>query len=236
VLFQNGSTQYEDTYLGNILSAGKRRLAYKRWDFHGFTLGDGMDATSSGAGSTSYGINSWSDAFGVFHLEPGTTPTGIAGIACADICRVTGGRVLVSVRFRIPTLSNATNRFTCRFGAISTTYSEPVDGVYFRQVDNVNGAKLEGVVRAANTETVRDLGVIPTANTWIYVHWIANAAGTSIQFYLNGTATGAAVTTNIPTITLRIGASVIASAGTALGRVLQLDWADIAKEFTVSRS
>jgi hypothetical protein len=239
VLFQNGSTQYEDTYLGNILSAGKKALAYRRWEFVSFnpTSDDGMSATN--AGTSSYTINSGSgtDAFGVVTMEPGTTSTGAAAVSCNNICRVTGGRVMVSVRYRITTLSTSTNRFTVRFGALDSVSLEPTNGIYFRQVDDVNGAKLQGVVRASNTETTVDLGVIPTANTWAHCHWIANAAGTSIQFYLNGTAAGAAVTTNIPTtINMRIGASTIASVGTSLGRELRLDWIDVAKEFTASRS
>jgi hypothetical protein len=232
-------TQTKVTVLDGVLALGKKFLVYKRWDFLSFsaTADEGMGLTNTGAGSTAYGFGSGNDAFGVANLEAGTTSTGVSAVSCSNICRVTGGRVLVSARFRIPTLSNATNRFTSRFGALDEISFEPANGIYFRQVDNVNGARLEGVVRAANTETVRDLGVIPTANTWAHCHWIANAAGTSIQFYLNGTATGAEVTTNIPTtINLRIGASVIASAGTVVGRQLHLDWLDLAKEFTTSRS
>lgn len=74
------------------------------------------------------------------------------------------------------------------------------DGCFFRYSDNINSGKWQGVCEGANTESTVDTGITYTAGTMRQLAVVVNAAGTSVQFYVDGVATGAAITgANIPT-------------------------------------
>jgi hypothetical protein len=82
---------------------------------------------------------------------------------------------------------------------LSPNSSGQVDGIYFR---TVSGGNWFFVCRSGGSETTRDLGVAPAAGTYFFLEFRISGSGTSVQAYLNGAATGAAITTNIPTAAL----------------------------------
>lgn len=122
-------------------------------------------------------------------------------------------------------LSSAAQRYAVRAGFHDiTSFVEPVDGIYFRYVDNVNAGKWECVTRQNNTETVADSAVAVVASTRYLLEVDVNAAGTSVDFYINGALVATNVT-NIPTAGGRetgFGASITKTVGTT-SRKITLD-------------
>jgi SO2946-like, C-terminal domain len=100
------------------------------------------------------------------------------------------------MRAAIPTLSNGTDTFLCYggVGELFNTGSEPTGGVYFRQDASANW---KCITRNASTETSTDSGIPIVAGTFYDLELIINAAGTSVQFFINRVLI-ATNTTNIP--------------------------------------
>lgn len=67
------------------------------------------------------------------------------------------------------------------------------DGIYFR---SVNGGNWFLVCRSAGAESTADMGVAPSTTKVALEFQVSG--GNSVQAYVNGTLTGAALTTNIP--------------------------------------
>jgi hypothetical protein len=92
-----------------------------------------------------------------------------------------------------------------------------VDGAWFRYTHSVNGGRFEAVTRSNSVETVADTGITVAASTTYRLEVRANAAGTSVEFRINGGLV-ATITANIPTAVGReTGFAVLAlrTAGTA---------------------
>jgi len=117
---------------------------------------------------------------------------------------------------KTPTLINSTNRCTIMYGyRAGATAVFGLNAIYFRRVDNVNSGNWQIVCRQNDTETVQNLSIAPSADTWYRFTIIINAAGTSVSFYIDGVQVGTAITTNIPTAV--ISATIVhnRSAGSA---------------------
>lgn len=72
------------------------------------------------------------------------------------------------------------------------------DGIYFRAT---NAGNWFLVCRSGGVESTVDMGVAPSS-TLLLLEFRISGDGASVQGYLNGTLTGSAITTNIPTATL----------------------------------
>jgi hypothetical protein len=96
--------------------------------------------------------------------------------------------------------------------------AESVDFIGFRYTNGVNSGKWQGVTRSNSVETTVDTTIAAAAATWVKFGFTVNTAGTSVQFYINDVAVGAAITTNIPTGASRkltyLPGLIIKSAGT----------------------
>lgn len=139
-----------------------------------------------------------------------------------------GARTL-KTRVRIPTLSNATDRFWVRTGFTDAAgLIDGNDGAYFRYKDDVNSGNWVCVCRANNVETATNTSTPPLANTWQIFEIVVNSLGTSVDFYINGTAV-ATITTNIPTGTARgtniAPIAIIRTAGSTNARTAECDYA-----------
>jgi hypothetical protein len=141
-----------------------------------------------------------SGGIGWVQASTGTTATGRASIwsPSTAVLRLGLGAATFGARFRVPTLSTATDTYTLRCGFIDANTLESVDGVLFRYSHGVNGGRFEAVTRSNSTETAVDTGVTVATGTDYVTHIAVNAAGTSAQFIINGTVV-ATITTNIPT-------------------------------------
>lgn len=195
-----------------------------------------FSTSGSGAGlavSTSQDASHWS----VMGITTGTATTGRSVLGQAVETVVLGsGEVRCMIIAKIPTLSDGTNRFTVRMGFSETFAGNPTDGVQFRYVDNANSGKWLAVATSNTSETPVDTGV--TANTsWHRDEIVINAAGTSAEFFIDGSSV-ATINSGIPTGTTRMTgcqpASIIKSAGGS-ARTLDIDAYWYSGEFTTPR-
>lgn len=74
------------------------------------------------------------------------------------------------------------------------------DGIYFRATDAGNWFL---VCRSGGVESTADMGVAPSS-TLVLLEFRISGDGASVQGYVNGTLTGSAISTNIPTGTLQV--------------------------------
>ena len=159
-----------------------------------------------------------------------TTGTTSTGRACNSYLEPTtiefGTYAWRSVgAFHIRNLSDGTNTYTVGIGFQDTfTSGNSVDGAYLRYTDTVNGGRYECVTRSNSVETATDSGVTATINIWVSYEIRVNAAGTSVEFYINGTLVQTH-NTNIPTGSARVtghGHNIVKSLGTT-ARLLLTD-------------
>ncbi len=196
------------------------------------TTGAGADvATDTTAGTAAHP--------GICDLATGTTNAGAAAILTKSTSSILlgGGVVTWEAVVNIPTVSDGTETFTVRTGLLDSGTAEATDGVFFRYTHSVNSGKWQGVCRSNSTETTVDTGSTVVAGTWVRLTAVVNAAGTSVQFYVNGVAAGAAVTANIPTGTGRetgAGSMILKSAGLT-ARSFQVDYQSLEIVFTTPR-
>lgn len=117
---------------------------------------------------------------------------------------IVGGQHIFEGRSMTTTAQDGTDQWSDRMGlGDNTTSGDATDGIYFesnRAVNGDNNVRLCAASGGVRTKTT--MGVAPTAGTFERWKFIVNLAVTSVQGYLNDTATGAAVATNIPTATL----------------------------------
>ena len=135
----------------------------------------------------------------------------------------------------VTALSTALEEFTLRIGLSDT--SNGVDGdpnaILFRYNHGVNGGRWELVCHSATVESVADSGVA-VAVAWQFLEAEVNAAGTSVQFYIDGTAVGAPITTNIPATSMTIGAGIAKAVGIGT-RTIRADFCYVDKGFSPAR-
>jgi hypothetical protein len=166
----------------------------------------------------------------------GTTATGRCAVTGAlNLFRLSLGRAIFKTRLRIPVLSDATTTYSQRYGFFDIVSSEATDGVFFRYTHSVNGGRFQAVSRNNNVETAVDTGVTVAAATTYRFHIDVNAAGTSVEFLIDG-AVVATITTNIPTAasprTTGFGIMALKSVGTTAVNCYEADYVMIEQRFT----
>lgn len=119
---------------------------------------------------------------------------------------------LVSFRVSLSNTAVLRHQFGIGDGWALTNPNPLTDGIYFRFEPNLSGSVV-GVVRASSVETTRTL-FTPTLGNWYRLGFTHTPSGTpSVQFIVNGTNTGAAVTTTIPSARIGPGFRADASGG-----------------------
>jgi hypothetical protein len=142
------------------------------------------------------------DQMGALILE--CTNTGeTANIRTSLTQYLTGGMDLyMEAIMKIPTLSDASDTINVLMGmndnAAFETSGLPTDGIFASFKSTINGAKMIMNTSSNSTRTATNsAGANIVANTWFRTSIYVNA-GTSAQFFLNGTSQGT-VSTNLPT-------------------------------------
>ncbi len=220
------------------------------WSFSDFIqrqvssiLDGGWTTSSSG---TSAGVAATAGTAlrpGIQRLTTGTDTTGRAILAhggeSANSFLFGGGVYTIESDIYITTLSDGTDTYTLRFGFGDSFTGAHTDGAYFRYTDVGGGGATPNwyMCAASNTTlTATDTTVAAVAGAWTRLKAVVNAAGTSVEYFINGVSAGT-VTTNIPTGTGRETAAlltVIKSAGTT-ARTVDIDWAWIHVDLTTTR-
>jgi len=168
---------------------------------------------------------------GVINLVSGTAGNGRAAIFLGS--NVIGqGRVklggtnpmLFEALVRFPTAADfdAANleQVMLGLGLAWSTDAELPDGVYIRYTPGVDSF-WSLVTASSSTRTVVASSVAPVGGSWVRLGFSATAS--SVQLYVNGTAHGSPITTNIPAIELAIG--MMGRSGGGLGVSLSIDYA-----------
>jgi hypothetical protein len=241
----NAPTATNAATLAQINGLSRRTMSMLFTDFmgrlSGFQQTDGFVwGAQSGSGGSIADQASEASHPGINRLSTGaTSASGFYGLDNASsnnaVYLLNDGTLYWEWCIRIPTLSDATNRFIVHVGCASTNASVSTEMFSIRYSDNVNSGKFLGVCRSASSETTVDTGITVVANTWYRVGALMNANATSAQFYVDGVATGAAVTTNIPTNTGRLGGGIYKTVGAAAARTMDVDYTYYLKTFTTSR-
>lgn len=175
--------------------------------------------TGTGAGFT--GSNANYSIPGANTLSTGTTTTGSVTFYHKTITEphsVGDMEIFGMCVLSIPTLSDATDRFTASFAIENTpsNTSNNNNSVYIRYSDNINSGKWLGVVRNnSGTETTVDLGITVAAATVYKLEIFVNKQLSEVLFYINGVYSGH-LTTGMPTTGTSVGPRVLIlkSAGT----------------------
>lgn len=187
---------------------------------------DGSLTSNNSVGTTTTSAGE-QDAPGILTCSTAAGATARAGLITntATAIRLGTQETLVELRIRIPTLSDATNTFTVRGGLMSDIGGDAPNGVFWRYTHGTNSGNWQGVARTNNVETATNFSTAPVTSGWQRLTIVVNAAGTSAEFFINGTSVGT-VASNIPTAASRetaVGFSIIKSVGTT-ARTLLLDY------------
>lgn len=140
---------------------------------------------------------------GIWCLETGTTAAG-RGFIIGSATRGyhVGGAGITRVGSIVQTgtnLSDAVNEYVDRAGFFNMALPNTIlEGIGFEYQFDQNGGRWQGVCEDGLGETSVDLGITVTALTWYDLEFEVNAAGTSVQFFIDGAAVGTPITANIP--------------------------------------
>lgn len=146
---------------------------------------------------------------GLVQLATGVATNGIASMRNTGTSVLfSGGRHRFSTSIRIPTLSDGTESFTLFVGFLDTgaTAGEGSDGAYFiyssdaTYYANVNNWSAKTANAAARTVVNSATAVV--AGQFYTLAIDVNAAGTAVEFFIDGVSIGTS-TTNIPIATGR---------------------------------
>ncbi len=233
--------------LRNALSVPPHDVTRFRFQFEDFdhnalgtSAGLGFTGNSSGGSqgidytySTAGHPGTWSFTAGVGSGDRGGLTAGNSAAS-----KFGGGTFTLEYCTLIPTLSTGTNEYKYQLGMVGNddgTYAGTTDGLWFLYDRAVYGVNWQLVSRSASTDTVRDTGIAVVNSTTVFqkLTAVVNAAGTSIQAYVNGAAAGAAITTNISAVGMFHFLQSRRSAGTP--PVVYLDYASLLVAFTTPR-
>lgn len=136
---------------------------------------------------------------GIVVLESGTTSSSSSSLLKAgpifgsDLSRF---EALVY----IPTLSTSTQEYVSYTGyhnALPGVTATPTEGILI-EYNRANSTSWRGMCVSASTISRTTTASVVSAATWYHIAFTVNAAGNSVQFFINGSSIGT-LTTNIPT-------------------------------------
>ena len=205
------------------------------------TVSDGIIVGSLSNGGTITAVSGVASRTGI--QAPSTSTNAAARYTIstdATALVLGGGRVLFEESVRIPTLSNSTDAFYHFFGlSAQITAAAQTNGVLFLYDSSaaVTGAAASGrwqvMTAAASSRTFTTTSIQVTANQWYKLTGIVNAAGTSVQFYIDDVLV-ATHTTNIPTAAIGFVSNLQKTVGTT-ARTTNLDYLYFKQKYTTAR-
>ena len=230
------------TITPDLIDRARKRVGFIE-DFFGYAdatqqLGSVMAGNITGAGASVDSIPvTEAGVFGVWQLTTGTTTTGASGISTGDLSAFSLGQgsATFEALIKIPVLSVVGDEYIFRIGFMDSVTGSPTDGVIFSydRLTNVNWLKL---TKSFGTPTQTATSVPVTTTGWTRMKIVVNAAGTSVEFFINGTSVGTA-TTNIPVGAgreLTTASSIVKSAGTT-PRTAKIDYIAFDYDLTTPR-
>lgn len=158
-------------------------------------------ASGTGAGTSVGSITgSPTNRVGIASLTTGTDTTGRAAIAGSfgGGITFTGGSWAYRCDLNIPTAADVTDTFSGVAGFVDVLSPLPSYGAYFRYQYTENSGNWTCVTVSGGVETTTTTGVAAVhATSYRALEILVNAAGTSVQFWVDGVLK-ATHTTNIP--------------------------------------
>ena len=237
----SGLLAYED-----YINASKRVVFYD--DFitggNGTSFGSPHWQQSGGSGgavgatyNTAYGFGVTNP--GCFYLYSGTSVNAHAQLYGDNSCGVNfigGGAATWETLVRNLDVSTAGNTYIIKMGWMNraTPSAAVVSGIYFSYTTGTNW-----ILNCTNasTTTTSDTGIAAAAATWYKLRFDVNAAGTSVQAYVNGVAAGAPIVTNIPVNTVGMTQvyQMYSTAWASGFRLMLVDYVKFVQTLTVAR-
>lgn len=239
---QQSVKAYVDTQIASgsgVSNTDLKTFEQDDWIYTGVLASTGWQASVSGAGAgtgtNNYGEDATEQAMGTFYASTGTTTTGYVQVYKGYFRVGISNSIRLRFRMALANLSDATDTYTFRVGLSDGTGSgDPTNGIFFRYTHGTNSGEFEGVCRASSVETTVDTNIAATT-TYKILGMTINAAGTSVQFDIDGANTGSAISTNIPTgVNLAMFFKITKSAGTT-ARLCHIDWHDLLITRTTAR-
>lgn len=198
------------------------------------TTGVGMPVGYISNGTLSF-IASESGHQGIAQAETGNSAGGYLRccFTAGNRIAVGGGEIRLTAVIRVPVLSSAAQRFTLGFGLYNgiTGVTRLIDMLC---KDDINGGAWQvRTLDGAGTTTVNGT-TVPVANTWSKLELVINAAGTSVESFVDGVSQGT-VTTNIPTAdSMGLFVQINKTVG-ATTSLLHIDYVEMTQTFTTPR-
>ena len=139
---------------------------------------------------------------GVWTMSTGTKADGrvfVASSSTGGFHFGVGGLTRCGTWVHITTLSTAAQEYVARAGVFNISLPNTInDGIGFEYHFDQNGGRWQGITVAAG-ESSLDTGITVTADTWYFLEFECNAAGTSVEFFIDGTSVGTlSAAANIP--------------------------------------
>ena len=159
------------------------------------------NAFQAGTGAGTVASQTNDPRVGIALSDTGTTATGRAGIATATlfVWQIGTSALYYETALYLDDLSNSTNTFIIHAGLFDSLTAAGTNAIRFQYTDAAGtGAQWECVTRNSSVETVTAVGSNVVIQQWYKLGISVDAAGTSVQFYLDGTLV-ATHTTDIPT-------------------------------------
>lgn len=175
---------------------------------------------------------------GVIQLGTGAQTTGAINLSHGNTLTTTDGRILLKFVCKLSGLSDATDTYTARIGlgTDSTATADFTDGAYFEYTHSVNSGNW--TIKTANNSSRTTANTNTAADTnWHLFAVDMNAAGTSVNFYIDGVeVANSPIATNLPAVTRFFSDAyrITKSAGTTERRI-DLDLTILWKKITSAR-
>lgn len=202
-----GINLYED-YLGGeiVVAPSSIRQLYDRSGFFdnfeniASNVSQGGKWTGQHAGTGAQQIQAAPpDRFadGVVQFDTGTTTTGRSGLL-TNITSVWLGATQIAgtCRVRFPTLSDASQEYSFRFGLMDNNAGDQVDGVYFEYARATSTA-WQFCTANNNSRTKTASSVTVAVDKWYTLEYLLDAGRGRARYWINGQYLGE-ITTNIP--------------------------------------
>lgn len=205
--------------------------------------GNGVVANNS-SGTTGNAPLTAANHPGEISMTTGTGTTNAARIISCTTCFTFGGG---ATSFEMgatssATLSDGTDSYQFVAGFLDGATVNQIDGAYFlydsqgASTGSAASANWQIVTVSNSTRTFTTTSTAYAVNTYNKLKIEVNAAGTQVNFFIDGTLVGTH-TTNIPTGTARtfgFGSYIVKSAGTS-SRTVTADYMEIKQLFTTPR-
>lgn len=165
----------------------------------------GWQVQSSGTAATVVRKAGISGRPGIITLRPGTVVGGRAAIShgADGVNSLVMGDGLTELTFilRSNAVLSQLEMIVAGLGDVSNNVGDQTNGIYFQVLGSPTPDTNWFLVCAnAGTRTRSDTGIAYAANAWVNMKFVVNAAGTSVQAFMNGSSAGSAITTNIPSV------------------------------------